>query len=462
MTLANIGVLGLGTMGASIARNAASKKFTVAVYNRTSEKTDEFMSAFGAEGKFISAKDIKKFVASLKRPRKVLLMVTAGAGTDAAIQELLPHLQKGDIIIDGGNAFYEDTARRQKELAEKYLLFLGCGISGGEEGALKGPSMMVGGKKSAWIALKPIFTKLAARDKKGRSCVAYIGESGSGHYVKMVHNGIEYGIMQLIAEAYTLLRDGYHIDPAGIADIFETINTKQLQSFLLDTAIQVLRKKDDLTSHGFLIEKILDRAGQKGTGMWTSIDALERGGVVPTITEAVFARNLSSRTNARTAASKKLKAQIVPIPPVEDIANALHHALLGAITLTFIQGYELIDAASSQEKWGIKLEEVSRIWQNGCIIRMNLLELFETAFPKDKTKIINVLNKTNPDLRLVVSTFVNSAIPAPAFASTLMYGDSMRQIRSGADMIQGLRDAFGAHTYERVDKKGIFHSDWSK
>lgn len=462
MKLADIGILGLGTMGASIARNAASKKFAVAVYNRTGGKTDEFIAGHGEEGVFMPAKDIKKFVASLKRPRKILLMVTAGAGTDAAIQELIPHLQKGDIIIDGGNAFYEDTARRQKELAEKHLLFLGCGISGGEEGALKGPSMMVGGKKTAWIALKPIFTKLAARDKKGRSCVAYIGESGSGHYVKMVHNGIEYGIMQLIAEAYTLLRDGYHIDPAGIADIFETINTKQLQSFLLDTAIQVLRKKDDLTSSGFLIEKILDRAGQKGTGMWTSIDALERGSVVPTITEAVFARNLSSGTEARIEVAKKLKASAVPLPPVEDIANALHHALLGAITLTFIQGYELIDAASSQEKWGIKSGEVSRIWQNGCIIRMNLLELFETALPKDKTKIINVINKTNSDLRLVVSTFVNSAIPAPAFASALTYGDSMRQIRSGADMIQGLRDAFGAHTYERVDRKGVFHSDWSK
>lgn len=462
MKLADIGVLGLGTMGASIARNAASKKLAVAVYNRTSGKTDEFIAAYGKEGIFIASKEIKKFVSTLNRPRKILLMVTAGAGTDAAIQELIPHLQKGDIIIDGGNAFYQDTARRQKELAEKNIEFVGCGISGGEEGALKGPSMMVGGKKSVWTSIKPIFTKLAARDRKGRPCVAYIGEGGAGHYVKMVHNGIEYGIMQLIAEAYTLLRDGYAINPPGIADIFETINTKHLRSFLLDTAIQVLRKKDDLTAHGFLIEKILDRAGQKGTGMWTSVDALERGGVMPTITEAVFARNLSSRTESRMNASKKLKAQVGSLPPIEDIANGLQNALLGAITLTFIQGYELIDGASTQEKWKINLTEVSRIWQNGCIIRMNLLELFETAFVSDRIKLIQLLNKTNPDMRTLVSAFISAAIPAPAFASTLMYVDSIRQQRSGADMIQGLRDAFGAHTYERVDRKGVFHSDWTK
>lgn len=461
MILADIGILGLGTMGASIARNAAHKKLTVAVYNRTGEKTDEFMSSHGQEGAFIPAKELKDFVASLKRPRKILLMVTAGTGTSAAITDLLSYLEKGDIIIDGGNAHYRDTEQRNRTLAEKGIEFLGCGISGGEEGALTGPSMMVGGKKAAWTAAKPLFTKLAARDKKGRSCVAHIGTSGAGHYVKMVHNGIEYGIMQLIAEVYTLLRDGYTISPSGIADIFDTVNTKHLQGFLLDTAVQVLRKKDDLTLHGYLIEKILDKAGQKGTGLWTSVDSLERGGVVPTITEAVFARNLSSKTGARTEAAKRLRAKTGALAPVEDIANALHNALLGAITLTFIQGLELIDAANKQEKWGIKLQEVSRVWQNGCIIRMNLLELFEQAFPKDKVKLIKMINKTNGDLRFIVSTFVQSGIPAPAFASTLMYGDSLRQKRSGADMIQGMRDAFGAHTYERIDRKGVFHSDWT-
>lgn len=462
MKLADIGIFGLGTMGAAVARNFASKKYIVAVYNRTAVKTDEFITAHKEEGIFVSSHELKKFVESIKRPRKILLMVTAGNGTDAAIQDLCKYLEKGDIIIDGGNAHYKDTKKRYEALGTKGIHFIGCGISGGEEGALKGPSMMVGGNKKVWQTIKPLLTKIAAKDTKKRPCVEYIGESGAGHYVKMVHNGIEYGIMQLISEAYVLLRDAYHIDAQGIADIFEAINTGNLRSFLLDTAIGVLRKKDEL-GKGFLIDNILDKAGQKGTGIWTSVEALERGVPAPTLTDAVYARYLSNMKESRIKISKKWKHTRPNVAPsVEDIANALHHALLGAIISVFIQGYDLIDKASQEEKWHINPVDVSRIWQNGCIIRMNLLQIFEASFAKEKGAVlIKLLQKTDPDTRFFVSTCITAGIPIPAFASALSYIDMLRQGRGGANMIQGLRDSFGAHTYERTDKKGIFHTDWN-
>lgn len=468
MALADIGILGLGTMGAAVARNFASKGYVVAVYNRTTEKTNEFIASHKSEGEFIMSSDLKKFVQSVKRPRKILIMVTAGTGTDAAIIDLVKHLEKNDIVIDGGNAHYKDTKRRYDALQEKGIHFLGCGISGGEEGAYKGPSMMVGGNKKVWSAVKPMFTTIAAKDTKQRACVGYIGDSGAGHYVKMIHNGIEYGIMQLIAEAYLLLRDGYHCDAEAIADIFETINTGHLRSFLLDTAIGVLRKKDDM-GKGFLIDKIFDAAGQKGTGMWTSVEALERGIPLPSITDAVYARYLSNLHELRSDLSRQMKfSSKEKLPPIEDVANALHQALLGSIISIFAQGFSLIQRASEEEKWRINLSEVARIWQNGCIIRMKLLEVFETSCAKESGAHVYALpavralaKKTESDMRFITTLCVSQGCSAPVFGASLAYTDAIRQKKSGANMIQGLRDSFGAHTYERTDRKGSFHSDWN-
>lgn len=468
VTQAHIGVLGLGTMGASLARNIESRGFVVALHNRSKDRADAFMSAYG-EGNFINAQSIKTFAASLKRPRSIILMVTAGTAVDASLKAILPHLEKGDIIIDGGNSFYRDTEKRYVELKEKGIHFLGCGISGGEEGALSGPSLMVGGSKQGWNSVKKIFFAIAAKDKKGNPCASYLGDSGAGHYVKMVHNGIEYGIMQIIAECYALLRDAYELPAPAIAEIFDACNQGVMKSFLLDTAITVLQKKDDQKKTGYLIDMIFDKAGQKGTGAWTSIDALNRGVAIPTITEAVFARAASAAIPLRTILSKnkRISDDIAMTVDIEDVANMLGDALRAGTISTFAQGCDLILQASREEKWGISMSEVTRVWQAGCIIRMNLLSQLSQDFEKkfdihimQMSRMQNMLAQSDAGLRLIANVCLAKGVAAPALLSSVSYIDTMTTKNGSANMIQGLRDAFGAHTYERRDRPGIFHSEW--
>lgn len=464
-----VGVFGLGTMGAMLARNFASRGHVVSVYNRSPERVDDVMQY--NNGNLVAHKDIATFVESMAKGRIIVLMVTAGAAVDAALAELLPLLNKNDIIIDGGNSFYQDTERRCAELAKRGIHYLGCGISGGEEGALNGPSMMVGGSKDAWKKVKKLLESIAAKDRHGRPCVAHIGPGGAGHYVKMVHNGIEYGIMQLLAESYAVLRDGYALPPPAIAEIMEACNSGLRQGFLFETAISVLTTKDDKKKHGQLIDAILDVAGQKGTGMWTSNDALSRGIAVPTITESVYARYLSAAKPLRQRLAKKKKRVSVQTQDdmLETVANTLPDALLSAIVAAFAQGFHLIQQASSDQKWRINLSVVAGVWQEGCIIRMKLLELFVSDYAAkpdvhlfEQRRIQQLLNANDAALRFVANIFLAKGISAPAFFSAVSYIDAMHAGNSGANMIQGLRDAFGAHTYERTDRSGVFHSEWNK
>ncbi|MSU75457.1 MAG: NADP-dependent phosphogluconate dehydrogenase [Candidatus Magasanikbacteria bacterium] len=475
----DLGLIGLAVMGSNLARNFASRGFSVSVYNRSRERTDEFIKEFGnltppvsppARGELIGTYDYKTFVKSIKRSRKIMVMVKAGAPVDGVIADLLPHLEAGDIIIDGGNSNYRDTQRRCKELSSKGIHFVGCGVSGGEEGALKGPSIMPGGTKEAWKALKQYLEAIAAKDFKGKPCVTYVGDNGAGHYVKMVHNGIEYAVMQLLAEAYQMLRVVYKQKPNEIAALFKKYNAGKLNSFLFQIAVPVLTRKDDLKP-GFLIDHILDRAGAKGTGAWTSADALERGIGIPSITEAVFARSISSLKDERLKLAK-LYAQNVKFKPLPlaSFEKVLENALYVAMISCYAQGYELIRAAAAAEGWEINLAEVSRIWEGGCIIRAKLLGVLHAAYQKSNLKnsallavpgIVALVKKNLPDLRAFVSYAGGTGVSTPSFSTGLFYLQDMTTTELPANMIQGLRDFFGAHTYERVDRSGNFHTNWS-
>ncbi len=466
-TLADAGVIGMAVMGSSLARNMAHKGYTVAVYNRTWAKTEEVIAEHGGEGNFIASERIEDFVASLERPRRIVIMVQAGKGTDAVINQLIPLLEEGDIIVDGGNAFYEDTIRREKEVSSHGLHFVGCGISGGEVGALEGPSMMPGGTREAYEALGPILEKIAAQ-YEGEPCCTYIGADGAGHFVKMVHNGIEYADMQFIGEAYTLLK-AIGLDNAKMADVFAEWNTGDLDSYLIEITSEVLRQKDAKTD-GYLLDAIVDQAGMKGTGTWTVQSALKLGVPVNAISEAVFARAISSSPELREHAQAALEGPdgSLSVDDLQAFTDDIRQALWSAKVIAYAQGLDEIRIAGQEYGWEIDVAAVAKIWRDGCIIRAKLLDRISNEYAANNLvtlleapSIKAELAKGQDAWRRVVSTAVTAGVPVPGFSSALAYYDQVRAPRLNAAMTQGLRDYFGAHTYKRTDAQGSFHTLWS-
>lgn len=462
-----VGLIGLATMGANLARNISGRGVRTVVFNRTAEKTREYIKEFGNDD-LVGKEDLKSFVKALEKPRKIIVMVKAGEPVDEVIQLLLPHLEAGDSIIDCGNSNYLDTVRRAKELQEKEIHFVGCGVSGGEEGALNGPSLMPGGSDRSYEMLKPIWMKIAAKDFQGYPCVTHVGEDGAGHYVKMVHNGIEYAVMQIMAEAYDLLRKVYKLSPEKIADIFTKYGKGKLESYLFEIAVPVLRKKDK-EKRGHLIDHILDKAGQKGTGKWTAIEGLDRAVGVSSISEAVFARVNSGEKDLRTRLAESYsQTSHKPEMKVKEFIEKLEAALYGSLLSMYAQGFELIKKAAEENNWNIDLSEISRIWQGGCIIRAKMLQFLTEMYKKAEGRphllevheIQESINEAFPDWRDIVSLSVQHGVPTPGLTSSLQYVDAMRSDQLPANLIQGLRDYFGAHTYERTDKPGNFHTKW--
>jgi 6-phosphogluconate dehydrogenase len=459
-----LGVIGLGTMGANLARNAARNKAKVTVFNRTTAKTDAFVRAHKNEGDITGASTLEQCVESQRPPRAILLMVKAGDAVDALIAKLLLHLTEGDILIDGGNSHFRQTERRQRELAGRGIHLLGMGVSGGEEGALRGPSLMPGGSEEAYEKIAPLLEAMAASDGDGGKSVTYLGPGGAGHFVKMVHNGIEYGIMQLIAEAYDLLQRGGGLSNAQIADLFEEWNREgNLQSFLTESTVAVLRKKDDATGKD-LIDLIQDKAEQKGTGKWTVEAALDLGVAIPTITAAVEARIVSSGKDFRVQQSNKDSLAIDDKASLSDVAESVRTALELSVINTYAQGFQLLAAASDTEKWNLNLSEIARIWRGGCIIRSALLEHFQAMFTGDRKAAETVRARFSAEnqraWRRTVAFGALRALPLPAHAASLQYYDAYRTARLPQHIIQALRDLFGAHGFERTDKQGTFHVDW--
>jgi 6-phosphogluconate dehydrogenase len=461
-----LGVIGLGTMGANLARNAARNGAAVAIFNRTTEKTDAFMSEHKSEGPFVRAGTLKELTSALKPPRPILLMVKAGEAVDQMIHELLPLLTKGDIIIDAGNSHYRDTERREKMLAEKGMRFLGMGVSGGEEGALKGPSIMPGGDRSAYDVLQPLLEKMAASDGEGGRCVSYVGPGGSGHFVKMIHNGIEYALMQLIAESYDLLKSE-GLSNADLAKTFSTWNAKgDLQSFLMEITASIFRAKDP-EGGGDLIDLIRDTAAQKGTGKWTTAAAMDYGFCIPTINASVDARILSSALGSREG--WRGAPQEITAHPVQDWASGVKAALELSSVVAYMQGFTLMGYASQEEKWNLDLAETARIWQGGCIIRSALLPVLSSAYSidvarakKGKTAIRNrFVGEPQRAWRTVIAQGIQRGIPLPAMSASLAFYDGMRREKLPQNLVQAQRDFFGAHTFERIDRKGSFHVDWN-
>jgi 6-phosphogluconate dehydrogenase len=466
---ADIGVLGLAVMGANLARNAAHHGFGVAVFNRNHERTDTLIAEHGKEGRFFPAKELPEFIASIAKPRPILIMVKAGKPVDEVIDELLPHLEEGDIIIDGGNSLFTDTARRYEACEKKKIHFVGMGVSGGEEGALEGPSMMPGGDRQAWDRIAPMLTKMAAQ-VDGVPCCTYIGPQGAGHYVKMVHNGIEYADMQLIAEAYDLMKSVYGLDAPAMADIFQTWKEGDLDSYLIEITAAVLRKTDAGTGKP-LVDVIVDEAEQKGTGRWTAQNALELGVPLTGITEAVFARVLSANRAMRLELDKK-----TPHPksetrkPEKAEIDAIRDALYASKIIAYAQGFEQMSVASAQFKFDLKLGDMATIWRGGCIIRARFLDRIKEAYDRNP-KLSNLLLddyfregvvRTEGAWRRVLALAIANGVPTPAFSSSLAYYDGLRRARGPTNLLQGLRDYFGAHTYRRLDKEGSFHTRWSQ
>jgi 6-phosphogluconate dehydrogenase len=470
MTLQDFGLIGLAVMGENLALNIERNGFSVSVYNRTSSRTDEFM-AQRAEGRRIQATYTpEEFVQSLSRPRRILVMVKAGAPVDAVIQQIKPMLDEGDILIDGGNSLYDDTVRRTTELESQGLRFIGMGVSGGEEGALNGPSLMPGGTAEAYTALEPILTKIAAQVDDG-PCVTYIGPGGAGHYVKMVHNGIEYGDMQLIAEAYDLLKNVLGFEHQKLHEVFSRWNTTaELNSFLIEITAQIFTYIDPET-HQALVELILDEAGQKGTGRWTVMSALELGVPIPTMTAAVNARIASSYKTERIAASKQLQGPVAKFEgDAEAFVDKVRDALYCSKICSYAQGMALLNVASQELGFQLNLSEISRIWKGGCIIRAGFLDRIKSAFAEDPT-LSNLL--LAPEFkqsildrqtawREVIATAAKTGIPVPAFSASLDYFDTYRRDRLPQNLTQAQRDLFGAHTYKRVDREGVFHTEWQE
>lgn len=470
--LAQIGVVGLAVMGSNLARNFAHKGHTVAVYNRSTSKTDALIEGHGSEGAFIASTTIEDFVRSLERPRRAIIMVQAGKATDAVIEQLADAMEPGDIIIDGGNALYTDTIRREREMSARGLNFVGAGISGGEEGALHGPAIMPGGPAESYEALGPLLESIAAK-VDGTPCVTHIGPDGAGHFVKMVHNGIEYADMQVIGEAYHLLRYAAGMEPAEIASVFREWNSGDLDSYLVDITAEVLSQVDAETGRP-LVDVIVDAAGQKGTGRWTVKAALDLGIATTGIGEAVFSRALSGATSQRRAAAGELPSGSLATFEelgvdretfIEDVRRALYASKLVA----YSQGFDEIKAGSAEYGWNVDPRDLATIWRGGCIIRAQFLNRIREAYdshPELESLLLDPYFKGEMEnlvdsWRRVVIAATRLGLPVPVFSSSLSYYDSLRAERLPAALIQGQRDFFGAHTYQRVDKEGRFHTLWS-
>lgn len=466
---AQIGVTGLAVMGRNLARNFARNGFTVALHNRTASKTHALVDEFGEEGTFVAADSAEEFVAALERPRRLVIMVKAGDPTDAVIQEFAPLLEEGDVIIDGGNAHFADTRRREKELRERGIHFVGVGISGGEEGALHGPSIMPGGSKESYESLGPLLERVAAKAPDDTPTVAHIGPDGAGHFVKMVHNGIEYADMQLIAEAYHLLRAVAGYSPEKIAETFRTWNTGRLDSYLIEITAEVLAHQDAATGKPF-VDVVVDQAEQKGTGRWTVQIALDLGVPVSGIAEAVFARSLSGHAALRDV------SQTLPGPTAtalsEDeaarFADRVEQALYASKIVSYTQGFHQIQAGSEEYGWNIDLGSVAAIWRAGCIIRAAFLDRIRGAYDAQRDlpslladkQFAEEIGAAQDDWREVIATAVRQGVPTPGFAAALSYYDALRAERLPAALTQGQRDFFGAHTYRRTDREGSFHTLW--
>ena len=473
MTKQQIGVVGMAVMGRNIALNIESRGYSVSLYNRTGSKTTEVLEQNPGKN-LVGTYTVEEFVNSLESPRKILLMVQAGRGTDATIDALLPHLDKGDIVIDGGNTFFKDTIRRSERLAELGINFVGTGVSGGEEGALHGPSIMPGGPQSAYELVAPILRDISAKaPEDGEPCVTYIGENGAGHYVKMVHNGIEYGDMQLIAESYDLLHRVLGLSAAEISQIFGEWNKGELDSFLMEISTQILATVDPSTGKP-MVDVIMDRAGNKGTGKWTSQSALDLGEPLSLITESVFARYISTFKEERVAAS-----QVIPGVDFQanlseadkkDIIEAVRQALYFSKIISYAQGFAQMKAASQEYGWTLNYGEIAKIFRAGCIIRAKFLQKITDAYSKNPDLdnlmlddyFLNILGSNQAAVRRVVTLAIQAGIPVPTFSSALAYYDSYRSPVLPANLIQAQRDLFGAHTYQRVDRPGTFHFHWNQ
>jgi 6-phosphogluconate dehydrogenase len=464
----HFGLTGLATMGANLARNVAHHDIPVAVHNRTTSRMQKFVDEHGSEGPISGHESTEEWIGALAQPRVLMSMVQAGKATDAVIDEITPLLDRGDIVIDGGNAHYRDTQRRHAKLAEQGIHFLGVGVSGGEEGALNGPSIMPGGDREPYDAsIKPIFEAIAA-NVDGTPCCTYVGPDGAGHYVKMVHNGIEYADMQLIAESYDLLRDGVGWEVPQIAERFQKWNESELESFLIEISARVLSKTDAATGKP-LVDVILDAAEQKGTGRWTAQDALELGVPLTGITEAVFARSLSALKEQRVHASEILAGPSAQPTGDDSLADDLEHALYASKIVSYAQGFAQMAAAADAEGWNVDLGSMATIWRGGCIIRARFLDRIREAYDHEPALanlmladfFAKALENAQDPWRRVVARAAELGIPTPAFSSSLAYYDGYRRARGPASLIQGLRDLFGAHTYKRVDREGTFHVMWS-
>ncbi len=467
--VANIGVTGLAVMGRNLARNLARHGHTVALHNRTSARTTALVEQHGAEGTFVPSESMADFVASLERPRAVIIMVKAGAPTDDVIDELVPLMDDDDIIIDCGNAHYVDTRRREEALRSKGIHFVGCGVSGGEEGALHGPSIMPGGSKQSYEKLGPIFESIAAQ-VDGTACCVHVGPDGAGHFVKMVHNGIEYADMQLIAEAYDLLRAGLGASPAELADVFRTWNEGDLESFLIEITADVLAQTDAATGNAF-VDIVLDQAEQKGTGRWTVQSALDLGIPITGIAEATFARALSGHAEQREPARARFGSALgsLDVDDREAFTEDVRRALYASKVVAYAQGFDHISAGSTEYDWSIDRGAMATIWRGGCIIRARFLNRIKESYDADPDLASLLVAPYFADAvragveswRRVVAKAALAGIPTPAFSSSLAYYDGLRRDRLPAALIQGLRDNFGAHTYKRVDRAGSFHVEWA-
>lgn len=467
-TPAQIGVTGLAVMGRNLARNLARNGFSVALHNRSVARTKSLVEEHGDEGTFVATETLEEFVAALERPRRVVIMVKAGAPTDAVIDELVPLLERGDIVIDCGNAHFADTRRREADLREAGLHFVGAGVSGGEEGALLGPSIMPGGSVESYRTLGPMFEKIAAQ-VDGTPCCVHIGPDGAGHFVKMVHNGIEYADMQLIAEAYHLLRDGLGAAPAELAAIFAEWNSGDLESFLIEITAEVLGHVDAATGDAF-VDVVLDQAEQKGTGRWTVQTALDLGVPVTGIAEATFARALSAHPGQRAAARAALPGPGSATPPVDrdTFVDDVRKALYASKVVAYAQGYDQMAAASAEYGWHVDLGSTAAIWRGGCIIRARFLDRIRAAYAEapDLPSLLvapyfrDAVAQGQDSWRRVVAHAAQAGVPTPGFSSALAYYDALRADRLPAALIQGLRDYFGAHTYRRTDRDGSFHTRW--
>ncbi|RBT33933.1 6-phosphogluconate dehydrogenase, decarboxylating [Enterococcus faecium] len=469
MSKQQIGVVGMAVMGKNLALNIESRGYSVTLFNRTGAKTTAVVEEH-PDKNFKATYTIKEFVESIEKPRRILLMVKAGPATDATIQELLPHLDKGDILIDGGNTFFKDTMRRNEELANSGINFIGTGVSGGEEGALKGPSIMPGGQKEAYELVAPILEQISAKAEDGAPCVTYIGPNGAGHYVKMVHNGIEYGDMQLIAESYDLMKNILDLSVEEMADIFKEWNQGELDSYLIEITADILTRKDDEGTGKPVVDVILDAAGNKGTGKWTSQSALDLGVPLPLITESVFARYISAYKEERVQASKILSRtnDFEFTGDKKELVEKIREALYFSKIMSYAQGFAQLRVASKEFDWDLPFGEIAKIWRAGCIIRARFLQKITDAYDKNPEienlllddYFVEITKKYQQSVRDVVALAVQAGVPVPTFSSAIAYFDSYRAERLPANIIQAQRDYFGAHTYERVDKEGIFHYSW--